>query len=584
LATYLVAQFIAFNFEVASIPWASLPLEVSVLLPVYALGFLHSQSYVGVVRHSGGKDFTRLFQATVEATLFLLVLSFTTAIEYNRAALVTQAMLFLILSVGGRLAVRSMFLSVQLRKAKKGNGIIIVGAGSMGRAAQNAIEQDVNFKDYVIAYLDDNKSKAGKNINGIPILKAENALSSEYIDKNNVGKIVIAIKNISGIRLKELSNAALELGIEVSRVPPTSNWVNGELTAKQIRPISLEELLGRDPINLSYETLNGFIKGKTVLITGAAGSIGSELVRQVMRQNPKLLVCLDQAETPIYHLDQELSVYPNYNRARLVIGSVTDPERMDQIFRDFKPEVVFHAAAYKHVPLMEENPQEAVKTNILGTHLMARLASEHRAECFVMVSTDKAVNPTNIMGASKRAAEHVVNYFNDQPGNLTRFVTTRFGNVLGSNGSVIPLFKKQLQEGGPITLTHKDITRYFMTIPEAVRLVLEAGHMGKGGEILVFDMGEPVKIYDLAVNLIKLSGLTVDKDIKIIVTGLRPGEKLYEELLADGETTRPTHHQQIFISTSNNLDAQGVEALVEAAKGADKGWIQYIAEYEQAEH
>jgi len=577
-----MAQFIAFNFEVASIPWASLPLKVCILLPVYALGFLHSQSYVGVVRHSGGKDFTRLFQATVESGLVLALLSFTTTVNFNRAALVTQAMLFLILSVGGRLAVRSLFLSVQLRKAKKGNGIIIVGAGSMGRAAQNAIEQDVNFKDYVIAYIDDNKSKAGKNINGIPILKAENALTSEYIDKNNVGKIVIAIKNISGVRLKELSNAALELGIEVSRVPPTSNWVNGELTAKQIRPISLEELLGRDPINLSYETLNGFIKGKTVLITGAAGSIGSELVRQVMRQKPKLLVCLDQAETPIYHLDQELSVYPNYDRARLVIGSVTDPERMEQIFSDFKPEVVFHAAAYKHVPLMEENPQEAVKTNILGTHLMARLASEHRAECFVMVSTDKAVNPTNIMGASKRAAEHVVNYFNDQPGNLTRFVTTRFGNVLGSNGSVIPLFKKQLQEGGPITLTHKDITRYFMTIPEAVRLVLEAGHMGKGGEILVFDMGEPVKIYDLAVNLIKLSGLTVDKDIKIIVTGLRPGEKLYEELLADGETTRPTHHQQILVSTSNNLDAQEVEALVEAAKGADKGWIQYISEYEQA--
>jgi FlaA1/EpsC-like NDP-sugar epimerase len=557
---------------------------VSILLPVYALGFLHSQSYVGVVRHSGSKDFTRLFQATVESGLVLALLSFTTTVNFNRAALVTQAMLFLILSVGGRLAVRSLFLSVQLRKAKKGNGIIIVGAGSMGRAAQNAIEQDVNYKDYVIAYLDDNKSKAGKNINGIPILKAENALTSEYINTKNVGKLVVAIKNISGVRLKELSNAALELGIEVSRVPPTSNWVNGELTAKQIRPISLEELLGRDPINLSYETLNGFIKGKTVLITGAAGSIGSELVRQVMRQKPKLLVCVDQAETPIYHLDQELSVYPNYDRARLVIGSVTDPERMEQIFRDFKPEVVFHAAAYKHVPLMEDNPQEAVKTNILGTHLMARLASEHRAECFVMVSTDKAVNPTNIMGASKRAAEHVVNYFNDQPGNLTRFVTTRFGNVLGSNGSVIPLFKKQLQEGGPITLTHKDITRYFMTIPEAVRLVLEAGHMGKGGEILVFDMGEPVKIYDLAVNLIKLSGLTVDKDIKIIVTGLRPGEKLYEELLADGETTRPTHHQQIFISTSNNLDAQGVEALVEAAKGADKGWIQYISEYEQAVH
>ena len=584
LATYFAAQFIAFNFQADSIPWASLPLKVIILLPVYALGFLHSQSYVVVVRHSGSKDFTRLFQATVEATLVLVVLSFATSVGFSRTALVTQAMLFLILSVGGRLAVRSMFLSVQLRKAKKGNCIILVGAGSMGRAAQNAIEQDVNFKDYVVAYIDDNKSKVGKNINGIPILKAENALTNDYVEKNNIGKLIIAIKNIPSIRLKELSNVALELGIEVSRVTPTSSWVNGELTAKQIRPISLEELLGRDPINLSYETLNGFIKGKTVLITGAAGSIGSELVRQVMRQKPNLLICLDQAETPIYHLDHELSLYPNYNRARLLIGSVIDQDRMDQIFREYKPEVVFHAAAYKHVPLMEENPQEAVKTNILGTHIVAKLASEHRTECFVMVSTDKAVNPTNIMGASKRAAEHIVNYFNDQPGNQTRFVTTRFGNVLGSNGSVIPLFKKQLQDGGPITLTHKDITRYFMTIPEAVRLVLEAGHMGQGGEILVFDMGEPVKIYDLAVNLIKLSGLTVGKDIQIVVTGLRPGEKLYEELLADGETTRPTHHRQIFISTSNNLDPKGVEALVEAAKGADKGWLEYIAEYEQAVH
>lgn len=582
LATYLLAQFIAFNFQTVSIPWASLPLEVSIVLPVYALGFLHSQSYVGVVRHSGSKDFTRLFQATVEATLLLVVLSFTTSIGFSRSALVNHSMLFLILSVGGRLAVRSLFLSVQLRKAKKGNGIIIVGAGSMGRAAQNAIEQDVNFKDYVVAFVDDNKTKIGKNINGIPILKAVNALTSEYIEKNNIGKLVVAIKSLNGLRLKELSNAALELGIEVNRVPPTSSWVNGELTAKQIRPISLEELLGRDPINLSYETLNGFIKGKTVLITGAAGSIGSELVRQVMRQKPNLLVALDQAETPIYLLDRELSLYPNYNRARILIGSVTDLERMNQIFREFKPEVVFHAAAYKHVPLMEDNPHEAVKTNILGTHTIAKLSSEHRAECFVMVSTDKAVNPTNIMGASKRAAEHIVNYFNDQPGNQTRFVTTRFGNVLGSSGSVIPLFKKQLQEGGPITITHKDITRYFMTIPEAVRLVLEAGHMGQGGEILVFDMGEPVKIYDLAVNLIKLSGLTLGKDIKIVITGLRPGEKLYEELLADGEKTRPTHHRQIFISTSNNLDPKGVEALLEAAKVSDKGWLEYIAEYEKA--
>ena len=392
--------------------------------------------------------------------------------------------------------------------------------------------------------------------------------------------MVVAIKNIPAARVKELSNIALELGLQVKRVPPISSWVNGELTAKQIRPISLEELLGRDPINLSYETLNGFIKGKTVLITGAAGSIGSELVRQVMRQEPKLLIALDQAETPTYHLDLELRQFPNYANVKPTIASVTDAERMAQIFSTYKPEVVFHAAAYKHVPLMEDHPQEAVKTNILGTHTTAKLAYEHGAECFVMVSTDKAVNPTNIMGASKRAAEHVVSYFNRQPGNRTRFVTTRFGNVLGSNGSVIPLFKKQLEEGGPITLTHKDITRYFMTIPEAVRLVLEAGHMGQGGELYVFDMGEPVKIYDLAVNLIKLSGLTPGKDIEILETGLRPGEKLYEELLADGERTKPTHHEKIFIAQTTNLEFESVERMVENSRNQNLKWLGDVLEYQ----
>ena len=581
VVTYLAAQFIAFNFQPAMIPWATLPSKAAIVVVIYSLAFLHAQSYVGVVRHSGSKDFSRLFQATVEAALVLLVLSFTLKNpQFSRVALISQGMLFLITSVGGRLAVRSTFLSIQLRKAKKGTGIVIVGAGSMGRAAQSAIQHEGRNGDHVIAFIDDNRKKAGKNINGTPILKASNALTKEYLEKNNVGKMVVAIKNIPAARVKELSNTALELGLQVKRVPPISSWVNGELTAKQIRPISLEELLGRDPINLSYETLNGFIKGKTVLITGAAGSIGSELVRQVMRQEPKLLIALDQAETPTYHLDLELRQFPNYAHVKPTIASVTDAERMAQIFSTYKPEVVFHAAAYKHVPLMEDHPQEAVKTNILGTHTTAKLAYEHGAECFVMVSTDKAVNPTNIMGASKRAAEHVVSYFNRQPNNRTRFVTTRFGNVLGSNGSVIPLFKKQLEEGGPITLTHKDITRYFMTIPEAVRLVLEAGHMGQGGELYVFDMGEPVKIHDLAVNLIKLSGLTLGKDIQIVETGLRPGEKLYEELLADGETTKPTHHQQIFIAEAHSLELQDVESLVSDAT-EEKNWLGYISEYQQ---
>ena len=452
---------------------------------------------------------------------------------------------------------------------------IIYGAGASGVLLKRLIDEN---SSNVVAFIDDNPSKAGKSVNGVPILTLEKAFNPLFLEKQNVGKVIIAIKNIPAKRVKEISSKSIELNLQVKRVPPISNWVNGELTAKQIRPISLEELLGRDPINLSYETLNGFIKGKTVLVTGAAGSIGSELVRQIMRQEPKLLIALDQAETPTYQLDLELQSFSNYSNVKTVIASVTDESRMASIFKTYSPSVIFHAAAYKHVPLMEDNPEEASKTNILGTYTTAKLASEYKAECFVLVSTDKAVNPTNIMGASKRAAEHVVSYFNNHDTNQTRFVTTRFGNVLGSNGSVIPLFKKQLEAGGPITLTHKEITRYFMTIPEAVRLVLEAGHMGKGGELYVFDMGQPVKIYDLAVNLIKLSGLIPDKDIQIIETGLRPGEKLYEELLADAETVKPTHHQQIFIATAHSLAPNEVVELIRRVQTSGE-WLALIREY-----
>ena len=580
--TYLVAQFVSANFHYDQVRWAHFPQRIGIISGAYLLFFFLTKSYVGVVRHSGSKDFQRLFYATLGALIALIPLGYLTPLyAFSRVVLIVHAMLFLITSVGGRLGVRSLFLSIQLRRSKKGSGILIVGAGFMGRAARHAIEQESRLTDYIVAFLDDNKSKTGKSVDGMPILSSQNALSKEFIEKQNVGRMVIAIKDISSERVKELSNIALEVGIAVQRVPPISSWVSGELTAKQIRTISLEELLGRDPILLSYKTLNGYIKGKTVLITGAAGSIGSELVRQVMRQEPKLLIALDHAETPIYHLDMEFRPHSNYGLLKPIIASVTDEDRMAQIFQDYKPEVVFHAAAYKHVPLMEDNPNEAVKTNVLGTHTTAKLAYQHGAECFVMVSTDKAVNPTNIMGASKRAAEHVISYFNRQTDNRTRFVTTRFGNVLGSNGSVIPLFKKQLEEGGPLTLTHKDITRYFMTIQESVRLVLEAGHMGQGGELYVFDMGEPVKIYDLAVNLIKLSGLTLGKDIQIVETGLRPGEKLFEELLADGETTKPTHHKQIFISQANSLALKEVEDLVQDCTRLDNSWLRHISEYQR---
>jgi len=577
--TYLMAQFISANFQWQIVRWAHMPQRLGLITLAYASGFFIHKSFMGVVRLSGSKDFQRLFLATATAIVLLIPIAYAIPhYSFSRVVIVVHSMLFLIVAVGGRLSVRSLFLSLQLRKSSKGSGVVIVGAGSMGRAAANVMKQEARQFDTIVAFIDDNLSKVGKSVNGVPILTLQKAFNPLFLEKQNVGKVIIAIKNIPAKRVKEISSKAIELNLQVKRVPPISNWVNGELTAKQIRPISLEELLGRDPINLSYDTLNGFIKGKTVLVTGAAGSIGSELVRQIMLKEPKLIIALDQAETPTYQLDIELQTYSNYSNVKMVIANVTDESRMASIFKTYSPNVIFHAAAYKHVPLMEDNPEEASKTNILGTYTTAKLAFEHMAECFVMVSTDKAVNPTNIMGASKRAAEHVVSYFNNQETNQTRFVTTRFGNVLGSNGSVIPLFKKQLETGGPITLTHMDITRYFMTIPEAVRLVLEAGHMGKGGELYVFDMGQPIKIYDLAVNLIKLSGLIPGKDIQIIETGLRPGEKLYEELLADTETTKPTHHKQIFIAAANSLTQDEVVELTHRVQTSGD-WTELIAEY-----
>jgi FlaA1/EpsC-like NDP-sugar epimerase len=509
------------------------------------------------MRHSGSEDFLRLFKATVFAFVLVLVFRFI-ALElaweqlcFSTVGPVVISIVFLAFSVGLRLFIRSLFQSiVNGPKKHQGLGILLFGAGSMGRSAKAAIDADVRSEGYAVAYIEDDPNKLGKTINGLPILTAELALSEDFVKRNNVQRVVLAAKNIGASRIKALTQQALAVGLEVKRVPPIGQWVNGELTATQIRNVSVEDLLGREPIHLSYDSLTGFIQGKNVLVTGAAGSIGSELVRQVLRQNPLRLIALDQAETPLYELDQEVN--DRSGNFLPVIGSVADEARMAALFGTYHPQVVFHAAAYKHVPLMEDHPVEAIKTNCLGTAVVARLAREHRCEAFVMVSTDKAVNPTNVMGASKRVAEHVIQAENRHPQNVTRFVTTRFGNVLGSNGSVIPLFQKQIAQGGPVTITHKEITRFFMTIPEAVRLVLEAGHMGRGGELYVFDMGEPVRIYDLALNLIKLSGLKPGHDIAVREVGLRPGEKLYEELLADHENTVPTHHPKIFIAKATS--------------------------------
>jgi FlaA1/EpsC-like NDP-sugar epimerase len=368
----------------------------------------------------------------------------------------------------------------------------------------------------------------------------------DLLRSNQVFDMIISIQNITPQHKQSIIEKCLSYDVRILNVPPVTSWINGELSLKQIKKIKIEDLLERDPIRLDAELIRTQLTDKTILITGGAGSIGSEIARQIIPFKPKYLVIVDQAESPLYDLELELSERFRWKKFETVLGDIRQGERMERIFKAFKPEVIFHAAAYKHVPVIENNPSEAVLTNVEGTKTIADLAVKYNVEKFVMVSTDKAVNPTSIMGATKRIAEIYCQSLNLH-GN-TRFVTTRFGNVLDSNGSVIPRFKKQIDEGGPVTVTHPEITRYFMTIPEACQLVLEAGAMGKGGEIFIFDMGSSIRIADLAKKMIKLSGLSLGKDIQIVFTGLRPGEKIYEELLADKETTLPTHHKKIMIA------------------------------------
>jgi FlaA1/EpsC-like NDP-sugar epimerase len=405
--------------------------------------------------------------------------------------------------------------------------------------------------------VDDNKKISGTRIEGVTVYhtdKLENLLRTE-----NVSQVILAIQQPDESNRSSVVETCLEAGVELKKVPSPKSWINGEFSTKQISQVRIEDLLGRKPIVLNQEGILQALSGQVVLVTGAAGSIGSGLVQQIVKYAPKQLVLLDQAESPMYELELEVRrEFPGLD-LQVVIGDVTNEERMRHLFSAYNPDWVFHAAAYKHVPMMEDNPTEAVQTNVRGTKILVDLALEFDVYKFVMISTDKAVNPTNVMGASKRIAEIIAQHANAQ--NKTQFITTRFGNVLGSNGSVIPLFKKQIENGGPVTVTDERITRYFMTIPEACQLVLEAGIIGNGGEIFVFDMGESVKIIDLAKNMIRLSGLELGKDIEIRITGLRPGEKLYEELLNEAENTLPTHHPKILKARERSLETDAQQKI-----------------------
>lgn len=428
----------------------------------------------------------------------------------------------------------------------------IFGAGSLGMITKQVLDSDSNSDYKIVAFFEDDERKVGKVLNGTPIYNAKSELA-EILDTLNADEIIISIKNVDLDRKNELVDICLSRGIKIRTIPPVEEWVQGELSLKQIKDLNIEDLLGRESIKLENKEVARQIAGRKILVTGAAGSIGSEIVRQILELNPRELILIDQAESPLYEIEREINDNGEYDNIFLYVADITNRSRIDEIIVKHKPHIIYHAAAYKHVPMMEENPQEAIFCNIIGTKNLADLAVIHEVEHFVMVSTDKAVNPTNVMGCSKRIAEIYVQSLNHHistslHNTKTRFVTTRFGNVLGSNGSVIPFFKKQIAEGGPVTVTHPEITRYFMTIPEACMLVLEAGAMGQGGEIFVFDMGKSVKIVDLAKKMILLSGLKPGIDIEIIFTGLRKGEKLFEELLASKEDTVQTHHEKIMIA------------------------------------
>jgi FlaA1/EpsC-like NDP-sugar epimerase len=558
------AYLLRFNFDLKNPFFDNIHLIIIYIFFVRLIFFLITKSYAGIIRYTGTKDMIRIFLVITYTNSVFAGVNYFMYFFINGeyiipfSAILIDYFVAIFLLTGFRLFVKTVYSEASnvFREVKH---VIILGIDEHALVTKRVLTSDTETKYMVEAFIDTKGSASKKQIDGIKLYRLDDL--DTLLKKGEINELIIVDKTLPSVEKQHIIDICLEYDVNVLTLPEVKDWINGELSYKQIRKINIEDLLEREPIKLNEKQIKNDILNKTVLVTGAAGSIGKEIVLQLTKYFPKKIIVFDQAESPLYDLELELQERFNFHDYEIVIGSVANPVRVNKIFETFSPTIVFHAAAYKHVPMMENNPSEAIRTNVIGTKTVADLAVKYGTKKFVMISTDKAVNPTNVMGASKRIAEIYIQTL--QKHTETSFITTRFGNVLGSNGSVIPRFRQQIEDGGPVTVTHPDITRYFMTIPEACQLVLQACALGKGGEIFIFDMGHSVKIVDLAKKMIKLSGLKLGKDINLKYTGLRPGEKLYEELLADKEHNLPTLHEKIMIAKTREYNSEEVLPKIE---------------------
>ncbi len=565
LVISLYASFYILN-KITVLPhFLPVPWKYAIIIGINLTLMYFFKTYAGIIRHSTFIDIQKIFWTSFLTVGILLGIKYSyywatkVKLFYTPLLLLYFVISFTSLLVFRLIVKQGFYFAKHVKRSTERKRLLVLGISDHSVAIAGAILDNDNLPYEMVGFLTKRNDSKNAKILGMRII-TQDKLITKTKDQLGVDGVLILRERLEKAELEEWVNLFLEKDIEIFQAPIVEEFSNKRIEAN-IRNLQIEDLLNREPICIANEELMKRHFEKTVLITGGAGSIGSEIVRQVAQYKPSLIVVLDQAETPLYEIEMEmLEKYPDIN-FRFILGDISNRHRLEPLFKKYDFSMVYHAAAYKHVPLIEKNPHEAILVNVLGTKNLATLSSKYKINRFVMISTDKAVNPTNVMGASKRAAELLVQALQDLPDNETKFITTRFGNVLGSNGSVIPHFKKQIEKGGPVTITHPEIVRYFMTIPEACELVLQAGTMGKGGEIFVFDMGQPVKIKDLAIRMIKLSGYEPDIDIKLVYTGLRPGEKLYEELLSDDTKNLPTPHEKIMVSMDPHMKYEEIETL-----------------------